>query len=103
MKPQRALDLARLAADERTPEHERAAAALALAKLVARDGMPEQPRAWDGGGRSHAVAELERQNQALADILQQNSEELKQLRTEKRELEEQLRLARASVNGASSR
>ena len=36
----KALDLARLAADERTPQHEREAAALALAKIVARDGVP---------------------------------------------------------------
>lgn len=38
----KALDLARLAADERTPIHEREAAALALAKIVARDGLTAQ-------------------------------------------------------------
>jgi hypothetical protein len=40
----KALDLARLAADERTPIHEREAAALQLAKIVARDGVPASRR-----------------------------------------------------------
>jgi len=99
---QRPLDLARLAADERTPEHERAAAAMALAKLVARDGMPASRSEWPSGGAttSYAMADLERQNQALADILEHNSAELRQLRAEKRELEERLRLALVGARSA---
>ena len=66
---------------------------MALAKLVARGGVPAQSAPWSSAGPSRAVADLERQNQAMADILAQNSEELAQLRAEKRELEERLRLA----------
>lgn len=68
---------------------------MALAKLVARGGVPAQRDPWssDRAAPSREVADLERQNQALADILAQNSEELAQLRAEKHELEERLRLA----------
>jgi uncharacterized coiled-coil protein SlyX len=46
----RAQDLARLAADERTPEGERVAAALALAKLIAKEGAPSAASRPNYGG-----------------------------------------------------
>lgn len=82
----KAFDLARLAADERTPEGERIAAALALAKLIARDGPP--------GGASvsgDADSALWRQNQALTEIVRQNADELKALREENRALMQRLK------------
>lgn len=68
---------------------------MALAKLVARDGVAAQPSEWpsEGAATSHAVADLERHNQALVDILRHDREELAQLRAEKRELEARLKQA----------
>jgi predicted RNase H-like nuclease (RuvC/YqgF family) len=91
----RALDLARLAADERTPIHEHEAAALALAKIIARDGLPRAEerqrtifeRVWDEDRRLQA---LQRERDALAEIVRQNASEIEMLRADKRELEERL-------------
>jgi hypothetical protein len=79
------VSLAKLAADERTPDHERAAAAMALAKLVAKNGMPAGPDALP-----RHVVDLQRQLDALAVIAGQQAEELRTLRAEKADLEAQL-------------
>lgn len=105
MGESKAMSLARLAADERTPEHERTAAALALAKLVVKGGAPATARIVDGGNeaslrdllrqqndrieqllreRDQAGATLRRENQALAAIA-------KQLRADKADLEARLK------------
>ncbi len=79
----KAVDLARLASDERTPENERIAAALALAKIVARDGLPS-------GRTDRPSIALQRERDALAAIAAQNALEIQTLRADKADLEKRV-------------
>jgi hypothetical protein len=93
---ERARGLARLAAREDTPEHERTAAALQLARIIARDGLPEEQIGWQPSGH-HAPSEityLERKILALETIVEHNAVELRELRAEKAELESKLRASK---------
>lgn len=99
----RAMDLARLAADERTPIHEREAAALALAKIVARDGLgPSSPSDHEStkavARQRHDIARFrsriasleiqlaqkQRTIDAMETIAKQTQEELRELRENSR-------------------
>ena len=111
------LSLARLAADDRTPEHERAAAAMALAKMVVSKGSPTSDRpdmtrrievlraeliSVETNYRDACktidalrvrVSELSdkgnlRTVAALEEIVRHNTAELEQLRADKQDLED---------------
>lgn len=90
----RAKRLAALASREDTPEHERTAAALQLAKIIARDGLPVSAIDDDGRDASdHGIAELahlRRKVLALETIVEHNAAELRELRAEKADLEARL-------------
>jgi hypothetical protein len=111
----RAQDLARLAADERTPEGERVAAALALAKLVVKEGathheptsqaeallriqvafLRDELRNLLADAAIANTVEARRHTKALEDIVKQNAVELDGLRADKAALEAELKAARA--------
>lgn len=110
----RALDLARLAADERTPIHEREAAALQLAKIVARDGMPAGGATPDDFGPRHGsvrqqreidelradLAALRCQHEHLGAIARESGARVIELEADKAELERRLRSGRAPAPAA---
>jgi hypothetical protein len=88
----KALDLARLAADERTPIHEREAAALQLAKIVARDGVPASRRVdYDYRSDSRAMSIINDLHGELAiakTLWMSYQKETEELRARVRQLEE---------------
>lgn len=91
---ERAKRLAVLASREDTPEHERTAAALQLARIIARDGVPasaDDDGGWSGSGRGGAeLTHLRRKVLALETIVEHNAAELRELRAEKADLEARL-------------
>lgn len=114
----RAQDLARLAADERTPEGERVAAALALAKLVVKEGdapqattqaeallririaiLEDELRKLLADAAIANTVEARRHTKALEDIVKQNAVELEGLRADKAALEKELKAAQSRPPG----
>lgn len=90
--------LAVLASREDTPEHERTAAALQLAKIIARDGVPplDGEGGWSGVSGGAELAYLQRKVAALEAIVELNAAELRELRVEKADLEARLVVLRSS-------
>lgn len=89
------VDLARLAADERTPENERVAAALALAKLYVKP-VPGQPR------RAPDVTPAERELRLWATIEKQHNR-INQLESKCQQLENKWRAALRQQEGQRQR
>ena len=84
-----------LASREDTPEHERTAAALQLARIIARDGVPstavDEDDGWSAARSGGAeLTHLRRKVAALETIVEHNAEELRELRAEKADLEARL-------------